>query len=204
MKRAGGAHAAPGSRAEAMRFFSRLVVLLLLGGSLMLALVLCPCAGLHPGMENDVRRSVPNVALLLQRRVPGARGHELGTPSLPAWRLHLRGGAGAEENEDNEERREQQENADDDAPPAPPRQAEGRDNAAHGEYGWDIEDAAELDSARDEEELTPLTNTFITPTILHDLEAPVRRKAVRNPKGHYGYNRTADRLEQGRGDPVAI
>lgn len=99
----------------------------------------------------------------------------------------------------------------------------GKDEFAVGgsdeNLGFDIEDFAGLDSAvvsegrsvsseqsrvsGEEEQHEGNPDTFITPSLLHDLEAPARRKAVRNPKGHYEYNRTSDRWEQRGWEPIA-
>ena len=77
--------------------------------------------------------------------------------------------------------------------------------AASGDDGWDIEDASLLaDSPECGKGSTPVVDHFLTPSALHDLEAPIRRKALRNPKGYYVYNRTADRWEQRGWDPVAL
>jgi len=85
--------------------------------------------------------------------------------------------------------------------------------AAHGRGNsdWDIEDPAKIDSeddatedSEDDDEGSSLAEGFLTPADLHELEAPIRRKAVRNPEGYYVYNRTADRWEKGKWDPVAL
>jgi len=77
--------------------------------------------------------------------------------------------------------------------------------AASGDDGWDIEDASLLaDSPECGKGSTPVVDSFLTPSRLHDLEAPIRRKALRNPKGYYVYNRRADRWEQRGWDPVAL
>jgi len=72
---------------------------------------------------------------------------------------------------------------------------------------FDLEDCAQFDSADGNEGDfggVPVINPFLTPSSLYDLEAPIRRKAVRNPKGNYVYNRTADRWEQRKWDPLAL
>ena len=70
--------------------------------------------------------------------------------------------------------------------------------------GCDIEDAVDMGSLECRHGGTPVQHKFLTPSALHDLEASIRRKTVRNPKDHYVYNRTAGRWDRSKWDPVAL
>jgi hypothetical protein len=120
--------------------------------------------------------------------------------SLLTLRLLLRGGSAESTNKEGKGRGDADAQGEDYVPP-------GRLGSDSKDDGWDIEDMEhllEFDSGADDPERgSPIADGFLTPSLLHDLEAPIRRKALRNPKGHYVYNRTADRWEQRRWDPVA-
>ena len=132
-------------------------------------------------------------------------------PRPVVWRLRLRGGAGAAtDGEDCGTR----------GSAALHTFGAGADvrvarSPAHrgrrGEGDWDIEDdPAKLDSedenTEDEQDEvgSSVAEGFLTPADLHELEAPIRRRAVRNPEGYYAYNRTADRWEQRKWEPLAL
>ena len=144
-------------------------------------------------------------------RAPAQRRRQV-PPGPVLWRLRLRGGAGAAtDGEDGGRGTRGSAALHTFGAGADARLRSPAHRGRRGEGDWDIEDdLAKLDSEDEntedeqDEDGSPVADGFLTQADLHELEAPIRRKAVRNPEGYYAYNRTADRWEQRKWEPLAL
>ena len=195
------------------------LTLLVLSATRLHAVAVLQCASGHAPCTTCTRSGDASMCVGVRHSQRPRCRHELGCmlSAGPCWRLQLRGGGGDDQwndpsldmsatampNVDGEEKagpgaRERS------SMRLPSHEGESGDNGLDESDAGHAPEACSADS-EEVEDLEEIGENFLTPSLLHDLEAPLRRKILRNPKGHYVYNRTADRWEEQRKwDPLAL